>query len=95
VRPKVVPSSESDRAKTSKPTERKGAGLVKAPLPGTILQVFVKEGDLVKSGDKLLIMEAMKMENNITADTEGKVTAVKVKQGDAVLEGDVLVEIGS
>ncbi len=95
VRPKVVPSSESDRAKTSKPTERKGAGLVKAPLPGTILQVFVKEGDLVKSGDKLLIMEAMHMENNITADTEGKVTAVKVKQGDAVLEGDVLVEIGS
>lgn len=95
VRPKVVPSSESDRAKTSKPTERKGAGLVKAPLPGTILQVFVKEGDLVKSGDKLLIMEAMKMENSIKADKEGKVSAVKVNAGDAVLEGDVLVEIGS
>lgn len=95
IRPKVVPSSESDRAKTSKPTERKGAGLVKAPLPGIILQVLVKEGDLVKSGDKLLIMEAMKMENNITADTEGKVMAIKVKEGDAVLEGDVLVEIGS
>lgn len=95
VRPQVVPSSEYDRAKTSKPTESKGAGHVKAPLPGTILQIFVKEGDIVKSGDKLLVMEAMKMENNITADTEGKVTAVKVKEGDAVLEGDVLVEIGS
>ena len=95
VRQQAIPSSDSDRAKTSKPSERKGAGTVKAPLPGTILQMFVKEGDLVKSGDKLLIMEAMKMENNITADKEGKITAVKVKQGDSVLEGDVLVEIGS
>ena len=95
VRPKAVPSSESDRAKTSRPTESKGAGFVKAPLPGTILQIFAKEGDIVKSGDKLLIMEAMKMENNITADKEGKVTSVKVKEGDAVLEGDILVEIGS
>lgn len=95
IRPIAVPSSESDRAKTSRPTESKGAGHIKAPLPGTILQISVKEGDLVKSGDKLLVMEAMKMENNITADKEGKVTAVKVKEGDSVLEGDVLVEIGS
>jgi len=95
VRPKAVPSSESDRAKTSKPSERKGAGFIKAPLPGTILQVSAKEGDMVKSGDKLLIMEAMKMENNITADKEGKVLAIKVKEGDSVMEGDILVEIGS
>lgn len=95
IRKPVVPSAETDRAKTSKPTEKKGAGSIKAPLPGTILQILVKEGDIVKSGDKLLIMEAMKMENNITADKEGKVTAVKVKEGDNVLEGDVLVEIGS
>lgn len=95
VRPKAVPSSESDRAKTSKPTESKGSGHIKAPLPGTILQISVKEGDIVKSGDKLLIMEAMKMENNITADKEGKILAIKVKEGDSVMEGDVLVEIGS
>ena len=91
----VVPSSESDRAKTSKPSEKKGTGQIKAPLPGTILEVKAREGDLVKVGDVLLVMEAMKMENNIKADHEGKVTAIKVRQGDAVLEGDVLVEIGS
>lgn len=93
-RPNVVPSSESDRAKTSKPSESKGAGHIKAPLPGTILELKVKVGDVVKSEDTLLVMEAMKMENNIKADRSGKITAVKVNPGDAVLEGDILVEIG-
>jgi len=91
----IVPSSESDRAKTSRPSEKKGTGQIKAPLPGTILEVKAKEGDVVKVGDMLLIMEAMKMENNIKADHEGKITSMKVRQGDSVLEGDVLVEIGS
>ncbi|MDZ7766444.1 MAG: biotin/lipoyl-containing protein [Melioribacteraceae bacterium] len=95
VRQPAIPSSETDRAKTSKPSEKKGAGQIKAPLPGTILEIKVKAGDVVKSGDHLLVMEAMKMENNITADIEGKVTAVKVNPGDSVMEGDVLVEIGS
>ncbi|HET55177.1 MAG TPA: acetyl-CoA carboxylase biotin carboxyl carrier protein subunit [Ignavibacteria bacterium] len=94
VREQAFPSTEADRAKTSSPTEKKGAGLVKAPLPGTILEINIKEGDVVKSGDKLLIMEAMKMENNITADREGKIISIKVKPGDSVLEGDTLVEIG-
>jgi len=95
VRPKVVPSGESAKAKTSSPSEKKGAGLIKAPLPGTILEMKVKAGDEVKTGDTLLVMEAMKMENNIKSDKEGKIVAVKVNAGDAVLEGDVLVEIGS
>ncbi len=94
VRSKAVPSSEYDKAKTSKPTEKKGAGAIKAPLPGTILEMKVKVGDVVKSGDLLLVMEAMKMENNITADKEGKVSAINVNNGDSVMEGDVLVEIG-
>ncbi len=94
-RSQAVPTSASDRAKTSSPAEKKGGGVVKAPLPGTILEMKVKVGDPVKIGDTLLIMEAMKMENNIKADKEGKITAVKVNNGDAVLEGDVLVEIGS
>lgn len=95
VRQPAVPSSDSDRAKTSRPTESKGAGHIKAPLPGTILEIKVKVGDVVKSGDQLLVMEAMKMENNITADKEGKVTAINVSPGDSVMEGDSLVEIGS
>ncbi len=93
VRKKSVPSLEADRAKTTKP----GIALtkaIKAPLPGTILEIKVKQGDIVKAGDDLLIMEAMKMENNIKADREGRIQSIKVNPGDSVLEGDVLVEIG-
>ena len=93
-RPNVVPSPESDKAKTSKPTEKKGAGVIKAPLPGTILEVKARVGDVVKIGDTILIMEAMKMENNIKAEKEGKILDIKVNNGDSVLEGDTLVEIG-
>ena len=95
VRQNVIPTGETDKSRTSKPTERKGAGGIKAPLPGTILEMKVKVGDEVKQGDVILIMEAMKMENNIKADKSGKITDVKVKVGDSVLEGDLLVEIGS
>lgn len=91
----AVPSTESSVTKTNKPLEAKGAGLIKSPLPGVILEVLVKEGDSIKIGDRLLIMEAMKMENNINSDKAGKVISIKVKNGDAVLEGEVLVEIGA
>ncbi|MBI9072411.1 MAG: acetyl-CoA carboxylase biotin carboxyl carrier protein subunit [Melioribacteraceae bacterium] len=95
VRPAVVPTGNADRAKTSSPTSAKGAGHINAPLPGTILSLHINVGDAVKSGDRLLVMEAMKMENNINADKSGTITAIKVNVGDSVLEGDVLVEIGS
>lgn len=93
VRPNFQPSSTADKARTSKPSPKSGLGAVKAPLPGTILELKVKEGDTVKEGDPLLIMEAMKMENNINADKAGKIVSVKFNNGDSVLEGDVLVEI--
>ena len=64
---------------------------IKTPLPGTILKILVKVGDEVKKGDTLLIMEAMKMENNIMAEKAGKVAQVKVKEGDNVLQNDVLI----
>lgn len=67
---------------------------VTSPLPGVILDVFVNAGDAVKAGQKLCILEAMKMENEITADADGTVTEVKVRKGDSVLESDVLVVIG-
>ena len=96
VRPKSEPSTESDKStvKTSSPAEKKGTGNIKAPLPGTIISVFVKEGDYIKIGTKLLTWEAMKMENNLNSDREGTVKSIKVKPGDTVLEGDVLIEIG-
>ena len=58
-----------------------------------ILSVNIKEGDTVKSGDTLMVMEAMKMENAIMAEVGGVVKAVKVKPQDSVLQGDILVEI--
>jgi len=94
-RSKVIPSGEGDKAKTSKPDEKKGTGQIKAPLPGVILEVKVKVGDEVKFGDVLMIMEAMKMENSIKADRPGKITDIKFNVGDSVLEGGVLIEIGS
>ncbi len=96
VRSVAVPTTESDRSqqKTSAPSDFKGAGLVKAPLPGVILGVLVREGDNIKIGDKLITLEAMKMENNINADKSGVIKSIKVKQGESVLEGDVLIEIG-
>lgn len=96
VRTIATPSTDIDKSqqKFAKPTDAKGVGTIKSPLPGVILNVFVKEGDVVKIGDKILILEAMKMENNINSDKEGKIKSIKVKQGDSVLEGEVLVEIG-
>jgi biotin carboxyl carrier protein len=97
VRSTAIPSTESGKSeqRTSSPNAPKGVGFVKSPLPGVILQVYVREGDTVKVGSKLLMLEAMKMENNINADKEGVIKSIKVKTGDSVLEGDILIEIGA
>ncbi len=67
---------------------------VTSPLPGVILEVVVKEGDTVKKGQKLMVLEAMKMENVIEASSDGKVISIKVNKGDSVLEGAPLIIIG-
>jgi len=66
---------------------------IKSPLPGTIKKVNVSVGDTVKEGDCLMVMEAMKMDNNVMSEKGGTIKAIKVKEGDAVLQGDTLVEI--
>lgn len=65
-----------------------------APLPGTIMQIYVNVGDQVKRGDKILMYEAMKMENNFLAEVDGVIKELKVKVGDNVLQGAVLAIIG-
>ena len=70
-----------------------GAGTIKSPLPGVILNVKVNVGDTVKKGDTIMILEAMKMENAIKADRDGKIASLSVKQGESVLEGAALVTI--
>lgn len=66
---------------------------IKTPLPGVIIDVKVAVGDTVKKGDTVVVLEAMKMENNINADCDGKVTAIHVAKGDTVADGAVLVVI--
>ena len=66
---------------------------VKAPLPGVITEICVNVGDEVQAGDTVVVLEAMKMANNIEAEKAGKITAVCVKQGQTVMEDDALVVI--
>ena len=66
---------------------------IKSPLPGTILEILVKPGDVVQREQKVCVMEAMKMENSILSEQAGKVKAVRVQTGAQVLQGDVLIEL--
>lgn len=93
--PKATPASVPE-VKVSKPASAgTGAGVtITSPLPGVILEVCCKEGDAVKKGQKLLLLEAMKMENVIEALSDGTVTSIKVNKGDSVLEGAPLIIIG-
>ncbi|NPE27359.1 biotin/lipoyl-binding protein [Methanococcoides sp. SA1] len=77
-----------------KPASVTNASAIMSPLPGLIQKVLVKVGDAVTAGQNLLIMEAMKMENEIQAKSAGTVTAINVKEGDSVEEGIELVVIG-
>jgi biotin carboxyl carrier protein len=65
--------------------------IIKSPLPGNIMKINVTEGDKVSKGDVLLVMEAMKMENNVLAEKEGIIKEIKVSEGQAVLQDDVLI----
>ncbi len=83
-------------ARTSSPasTASAAAGHIKAPLPGVIIEVFVKPGDTVKAGQKIMVLEAMKMENSIDSDRDGVVREINAQKGSTVLEGDTLITIG-
>ena len=93
-RPAAKPAAAAPAAApAAKPAAGSGKSGVKSPLPGVILDIKVKEGDEVKKGQTLIILEAMKMENSINADKDGKVTAINVSKGESVLEGTDLVII--
>ena len=100
-RPKVVAPvaaaapAPAPAARSAAPAAPAGAGAaVKAPLPGTISSINVKVGDKVNVGDTVLVLEAMKMQNNIEAENSGTVTSILVNQGDSVMEGATLLTIG-
>ena len=64
-----------------------------APIPGVVLSIDIKVGDTIKVGDRLLVLEAMKMENNITSEKAGTVTAVNVSVGQQVLQNEIMIEL--
>lgn len=96
---KTSPSSTTTTAANTEPAANKKASAsaggkpVIAPLPGTINDIKVKVGDKVNAGDTVVILEAMKMQNNIEAETSGTIASINVNKGDAVMEGDTLVTI--
>ena len=90
-----APQAAAAPAPAAAPKAAAGAGeKVNSPLPGVIIEVSVKEGQAVKAGQKVAVLEAMKMENEISAPKDGTVTAIHVNKGDSVLEGAPIVSIG-
>lgn len=92
VRAEVPPPTKKETRITRTVTKTTNTA-VRSPLPGIIISVLVKTGDRVTLGQKLLTMEAMKMENNVLASRDGTISDVKVNPGDSVLQNDVLLEI--
>ena len=100
VLPESVPTPPSKQvpgpsaSSTPTPTSMFSPNSVIAPMPGQIKSIFVREGDKVKSGQKLLIMEAMKLENKLPATRDGVVKKILVRDGDIVSQGQELIIIG-
>ena len=93
--PAPKPAAPAPAAKpAAKAAPPAGSTVVKAPMPGTIVSIKVNAGDMVKKGDVLVILEAMKMENEIMAPQDGKVVAVNTSNGVSVNTGDALVSLG-
>ena len=96
VRPVAKPAAAAApaaAAPAAKPAAGGAKSGVKSPLPGVILDIKVNVGDEVKKGQTIIILEAMKMENSINADKDGKIAAINVSKGESVLEGTDLVII--
>ena len=87
------PAASDAEAEITSAANVNTANAIKAPLPGVVTEIKVAVGDEVKAGDTVVVLEAMKMANNIEAEKDGKVTAICVKPGQAVLEEDALVVI--
>ena len=94
-KPIVTAPAAAAPVAAAQPAAPAGAGApVKAPLPGTITEIKVQQGQQVNVGDVVLVLEAMKMQNNIEAEYAGTVTSITVKPGETVMEGSVLMTIG-
>lgn len=100
--PKSITTAPSQSARVAPPTGFKevkspppvvSLNALKAPIPGLVKKVLIKKGDKVTKGQKILVLEAMKLENEITAHMEGTIKDVLIKEGDSVTQDQVLVDI--
>lgn len=95
VQPAAAPVAAKPAVAPAAAPKAAGAGTtIKSPLPGIIISIDVKEGQAVKRGQKVAVIEAMKMENDILAECDGTVTGIHANKGDSVLEGADIVTIG-
>ena len=91
VQPAAAKPAAAPAAATAPAAAPVSGNAIKTPLPGVIIDVKVNVGDTVKKGDTVVVLEAMKMENNINADRDGKVVAIQVAKGDTVADGAALI----
>ncbi|MFD1014739.1 biotin/lipoyl-containing protein [Winogradskyella rapida] len=91
--PTLVRSASKQPAVPLKVNPKSAKTRIVAPIPGVILSLNVKVGDVIKENDLLLVLEAMKMENNIVAEKSGTVTAIKVEVGQQVLQDALMIEL--
>lgn len=90
-KPVVKPAAPAAAAPAATPAAPVNGHAIKTPLPGVIIDVKVNVGDTVTKGQTVVLLEAMKMENNINSDRDGKVASISVSKGDTVADGAVLV----
>jgi glutaconyl-CoA/methylmalonyl-CoA decarboxylase subunit gamma len=91
--PAPRPATETKLAPRQARSTSEGTGSVRSPMPGLVLRIEVREGQVVNAGQTLLVMEAMKMENSVVAPHNGTVRKILASEGASVSEGDVLVEV--
>jgi len=91
--PTLVRAASKRPAEPLKVNPKSQITKIVAPIPGVILAIDVKVGDTIKVGDRMLILEAMKMENNIVCEKPGTITAIKINVGQQVLQDEVMIEL--
>jgi biotin carboxyl carrier protein len=83
----------SSKFENRKPYQPADPGIILSFIPGTVLEIMITEGQIVKKGDDLMILDAMKMQNRLKCKIDGQVKSIKVKKGDKVSKGTVLLEL--
>lgn len=91
--PTLVRSASKNPSVPLKMSSNAGKAKIVAPIPGVVMSIDVKVGDVIKVGDRLLVLEAMKMENNITSEKSGTVSTIHIIKGQQVLQDELLIEL--